>query len=161
MRAIKRRVARRPERVRDPSFRHAWTGPVLPLGGHPDASQLYFAQGQAEPRRVDHVVLQAHARRLREDRRLHLAIQGHANPGDTPESARALALARAENVRRLLIRFGARASQIEAQAAAPVGSAAQERALNRRAQLRWLDPEHMPAWRSPTLPAEPRVAVAA
>jgi len=135
----------------------------VPLGGHPDASQLFFDAGEAEPRRVDHVVLEAHARRLREDKRLHLAIHGHSNPGDSPESARALALARAENVRRLLIRFGARKSQIDAQAAAAFdgASTAPDRALNRRAQLRWLEPEQTPAWQPVPVPAplaEQRVA---
>ena len=151
MRASKRRMTGRRKDARGLTYRHAWTGPVVPLGGHPDASVLFFEPSDASPHVVDHVVLQAHARRLREDPRLHLEVVGHANRGSSPEAVRALALERAENVRRLLVRFGARAAQIDAQTRAdtqPAGDAAtaRGRALNRRVHLRWLEPESVRAW---------------
>lgn len=140
--------------VHDVSYRHSWMAPVVPLSWHPQANVLFFERGAMQPRRADHVALHAHAQRLREDRALHVTIVGHANPGESPEAARELAWQRAQSIRRLLVRFGARPMQVESETRAALEPAAdvaspRGRVLNRRVHLRWWSGEHAPAWQLP------------
>jgi hypothetical protein len=154
-------VRGRPGKAAAPlSFRHAWSAPVLPLGGHPEANTLYFGRGDPMPQDVDHVVLQAHARRLREDRSLHVMLLGHANQGAAPAVARELAWQRAQNIRQLLIRFGANKARVATDCSAEVVPP-RARAQNRSVRLRWTEMPPVRAVAPPPRPADAPQAVLA
>ena len=137
---------RRDGRMEHPPSALGWRTPLVRSDAAPLANVLYFGRGEALPRLEDHLHLQAHARMLRRKRALHVTVVGHANRSESRAATRQLALRRAQNVRALLLLYGARPRQVEAQglaAALPAAdpSTPRGRALNRRVRLCWPEPD--------------------